>query len=45
MLIYWMLNQVIECLTFTDENGRPIEIEYKVNLTLHSNEQKWRDIL
>ena len=28
-----------------DQNGRPLEIEDKVNLTLLINKQKWRDIL
>ena len=32
-------------LTFTDYNGRPLEIEDKVNLTLLINKLKWRNIL
>ena len=30
---------------FTDQNGRPLEIEDKVNLTLAINKQKCNDIL
>ena len=32
-------------ITFTDQNGRSLEIEDKVNLTLLINKWKWRDIL
>ena len=32
-------------LTFTDYNGRTLEIEDKVNLTLLINKHKWRNIL
>ena len=32
-------------LTFTDYNGRKLEIEDKVNLTLLINKYKWRNIL
>ena len=32
-------------ITFTDQNGRTLEIEDKVNLTLLINKYKWRDIL
>ena len=32
-------------LTFTDYNGRTLEIEDKVNLTLLINKYKWRNIL
>ena len=32
-------------ITFTDQNGRPLEIEDKVNLTLLSNKQKYHDII
>ena len=31
-------------LTFTDQNGRPLEIEDKVNLTLLINKLKWHTI-
>ena len=32
-------------ITFTDQNGRPVEIEHKVNLTLLINKQKCNNIL
>ena len=32
-------------ITFTDQNGRSLEIEDKVNLTLLINKQKWHIIL
>ena len=32
-------------ITFMDQNGRPSEIEGKVNLTLLINKQKWHNIL
>ena len=32
-------------ITFNDQNGRPLEIEDKVNLTLLINKQKCDDIL
>ena len=32
-------------IAFTDQNGRPLEIEDKVNLTLLINKLKWCDIL
>ena len=28
-------------ITFTDQNGRPLDIEQKINLTLLINKQKW----
>ena len=39
MLICSMLNQVIKFFwkTFTDQNGRPLEIEDKISLTLLIN--------
>ena len=30
---------------FTDQNGRSLEIEYKVSFALLINKYKWRDIL
>ena len=35
----------MKLLAFTDQNGRPLEIEDKVNLTLVINKQKCHDIL
>ena len=35
----------MKLLAFTDQNGRPLEIEDKVNLTLIINKQKCNDIL
>ena len=32
-------------ITFTYQNGRPLEIEDKVNLTLLINKQKWHAIV
>ena len=32
-------------VTFMDENGRPLEIEDQVNLTLLINKQNWHAIL
>ena len=32
-------------ITFTDQNGRPLEIEYKINLTLLIDKQKCDVIL
>ena len=32
-------------ITFTDQNGRPLEIEHKVNFTLLIDKQKCNDIL
>ena len=32
-------------ITFTDQNGRPLKIEDKINLTLLINKQKCHDIL
>ena len=49
MHICYMLNQAISCfwkhnanfdeiiITFADQNGRPLELENKVNLTLFIN--------
>ena len=32
-------------MIFIDQDGKPLEIEEKVNLTLLINKQKWSDIL
>ena len=32
-------------IIFTDQNGRPLEIEYKVHLRLHINDEKCGDVL
>ena len=32
-------------ITLTDQNGRPLEVEHKVNLALLFNKYKWCDIL
>ena len=32
-------------MTFANQNGKLLEIEYKANLTLLINEQKWHVIL
>ena len=39
----FMFDEII--ITFTDKNGKPLQIEDKANLTLLINKQKFKDIL
>ena len=39
----FMFDEII--ITFTDQNGKPLQIEDKANLTLLINKQKFKDIL
>ena len=40
---YTEVDEII--ITFTDQNGRPLEIEEKANLKLHIDKQKCNNIL
>ena len=39
----FMFDEII--ITFTDKNGKPLQIEDKADLTLLINKQKFKDIL